>query len=254
MEDHAAVHSREDITMTEIGLFEAMYTARAMRRLKPDPVPEELITRVLDAAIRAPSGGNAQNWIFIVISEAAQRRRLAAVYRKASDEVAEIYAARRRPAHLTEAQYRRLMAGGSYLWDHIGDAPVLLVPCLKRREMPPRDALPEAVRLRYDDHLTYQEQIRGSSIYPAVQNIILACRALGLGTLITTNHILYEDEVRTILGLPDDVSTFALMPIGYPLEQYGKLARRPVSEVAFAERWGEKWPGGAGLDLQPMPR
>jgi nitroreductase len=90
--------------------------------------------------------------------------------------------------------------------------------------------------------LAYQEQVRGSSIYPAVQNIILACRALGLGTVITTNHILYEGHVRQILGLPDDVFTFALMPIGYPLGKYGPLSRRPVSEVAFADRWGEPWP------------
>jgi nitroreductase len=228
--------------MTDIGLFDAMYTARALRRLKPDPVPEELITRVLDAAIRAPSGGNAQNWIFIVVREEAQRRRLGGIYRKASDEVAEIYAARGRPAHLTDAQYQRLMAGGSYLWDHIGDAPVLLVPCLKKRDMPPRDALPAPVAARYDAHLVHQEKIRGSSIYPAVQNIILACRALGLGTLITTNHILYEDEVRMILGLPDDVFTFALMPIGYPIGKYGPLGRRPVSEVTFADRWGGTWP------------
>src|SRR5262249_32676548 len=98
-----------------------MEAARGMRRVKSEPVPEELIARVLVAAIRAPSGGNAQNWIFIVVREDAQRRRLAEVYRKASDEVAEIYAARGRPAHLTEGQYRRLITGGSYLWDHIGD-------------------------------------------------------------------------------------------------------------------------------------
>ena len=229
--------------MNEIGLFEAIYSARAMRRLKPDPVPDELMTRVLDAATRAPSGGNAQNWIFIVVRDEAQRHRLGAVYRKASDEVAEIYAARGRPAHLTDAQYQRLMSGGSYLWDHIGDAPVLLVPCLRKRDMPPLEALPDAVAARYDAHLVHQERIRGSSIYPAVQNIILACRGLGLGTLITTNHILYEDEVRAILGLPDDVYTFALMPVGYPLGKYGPLARRPVSEVAFADRWGTSWPG-----------
>src|ERR1700722_5653754 len=228
-------------SVTEIGLFDAMYSARALRRLRPDPVPEDVITKVLDAAIRAPSGGNAQNWIFIVVREEAQRRRLAAVYRKASDEVAEIYAARGRPAHLTDAQYQRLMAGGSYLWDHIGDAPVLLVPCLKKRDMPPSDALPEAVAARYEAHLLHQEKIRGSSIYPAVQNIILACRALGLGTLITTNHILFEDDVRAILGLPDDVFTFALMPIGFPVGKYGPLTRRPVSEVAFADRWGQRW-------------
>ncbi|WP_428484122.1 nitroreductase family protein [Rhodopila sp.] len=229
--------------MTEIGLFDAMYSARALRRLKPDPVHQAVITKILDAAIRAPSGGNAQNWIFIVVRDEAQRRRLGAVYRKASDEVAEIYAARGRPAHLTDAQYQRLMAGGSYLWDHMGDAPVLLVPCLRKRDMPPRDTLPDAVAARYDAHLAHQERIRGSSIYPAIQNIILACRALGLGTLITTNHILYEHDVRAVLSLPDDVFTFALMPIGYPLGKYGPLARRPVSEVAFADRWGEGWPG-----------
>lgn len=227
--------------MTEIGLFEAMYTARALRRLKPDAVPEALITKVLDAAVRAPSGGNAQNWVFIVVRDAAQRRRLGEVYRKASDEVAEIYAARGRPDHMTEEQYRRLMDGGRYLWEHLAEAPVLLVPCLKKRDMPPRQALPEGVARRYDIHLAYQERIRGASIYPAIQNIILACRALGLGTLITTNHILYEDDVRAILHLPDDVFTFALMPVGYPLGKYGPLARRPVAEVAFADRWGEPW-------------
>ena len=76
-----------------------------------------------------------------------------------------------------------------------------------------------------------------------MQNILLACRALGLGTVITTNHILYEDEVRAILGLPKGVFTFAMMPLGFPLDRYGPLSRRPVSEVAFADLWGERWPG-----------
>src|SRR6195952_3167769 len=125
----------EDWRMTGIGLFDASYSARALRRLKPDPVPDAVITQVLDAAIRAPSGGNAQNWIFIVVRDEAQRHRLGAVYRKASDEVAEIYAARGRPAHQTDEQYQRLMTGGAYLWDHMSDAPVLLVPCLRTRDM-----------------------------------------------------------------------------------------------------------------------
>ena len=84
--------------------------------------------------------------------------------------------------------------------------------------------------------------IRGASIYPAVQNIILACRAFGLGTLITTNHIRCEDEVKALLDLPPDVSTYALMPIGYPQGKFGPLARKPVSEVAYADRWGVVWP------------
>jgi nitroreductase len=211
--------------------------------LKLDPVPDELITKVLDAAIRAPSGGNAQNWIFLVVRDPEQRRRLGTVYRKASDEVAEIYAARGRPEHLSEEQYQRLMEGGKYLWEHMGEAPVILVPCLSARDMPPREALPDQVAARYEAHLAYQARIRGASIYPAVQNILLACRALGLGTVITTNHILYEDEVRAILGLPKGVFTFAMMPLGFPFDRYGPLSRRPVSEVAFADLWGERWPG-----------
>ena len=228
--------------MSDIPLFEAIHTARAIRRLTDEPVPEALITRVLDAAIRAPTGGNAQNWFFLVVRDAARRQALGAVYRKASDEVSAIYAARGRPAHMTEAKFQRFIAAGAYLWDHLGDAPVLLVPCLARREMPPRDALPKAVADRYEVHLAYQEQIRGASIYPAVQNIVLACRGLGLGTVITTNHILYEDDVRAVLGIPADIATFALMPVGFPRGNYGPVVRRPLSDVVFADHWGNRWP------------
>ena len=101
--------------MPEIGLFDAIYSARALRRLKPDPVPEEIITRILDAAIRAPSAGNTQSWAFIVVRDGEQRRRLGMIYRKASDIASEMYKARGRPPHLTEEQYRRLMTSGAYL-------------------------------------------------------------------------------------------------------------------------------------------
>jgi nitroreductase len=229
--------------MPEIGLFEVIYSPRALRRLKPDPVPEDLITRILDAAVRASSAGNAQNWAFVVVRDAEQRRRLGAIYRKASDIADEIYKARGRPAHMTEEQYRRLMNSGAYLWDHMGDAPVLLVPCLHERPTPPRETLPPAIHAIYEDELAYARHIRGASIYLAVQNIILACRAFGLGTVITTNHIRCEDEVKTVLGLPPEMSTYALMPIGYPEGKFGPLARKPVREVAYADRWGEPWQG-----------
>ena len=227
--------------MTEIGLFDAIYSARALRRLKPDHVPEEIIARILDAAIRAPSAGNTQNWAFIVVRDGEQRRRLGMIYRKASDIASEMYKARGRPAHMTEEQYRRLMTSGAYLWDHMGEAPVLLVPCLQERATP---TLPPSLDAMYERELAYERRIRGASIYPAVQNIILACRAFGLGTLITTNHIRCEDEVKALLGLPADVSTYALMPIGYPQGKFGPLARKPVSEVAYADRWGVAWPTG----------
>ena len=116
-------------------------------------------------------------------------------------------------------------------------------------------ALPEAARraarlgapaqfqARYQDELAYLDRIRGASIYPAVQNIILACRALGLGTLITTNHLRCEEELKSALGLPAELETFALMPIGYPIGKFGPLSRRPVGEVAHADRWSAPWPG-----------
>src|SRR5205085_9805812 len=98
------------IGLPDIGLFEAIYSARSIRRLRPDPVPEELITRILDAAIRAPSGGNAQSWGFVVVRDPKLRRQLGIVYRKASDIAEAVYAARGRPPHLSEQQFARLMA------------------------------------------------------------------------------------------------------------------------------------------------
>jgi nitroreductase len=229
--------------MADLDVLEAIHTARAARRFKPDPVPEELITKVLEAAIRAPSAGNSQNWAFVVVRDPEQRRKLGAVYRKASDIASAMYAARGRPPHLTEEQFGRLMSSGSYLWDHMADAPVILVPCQTQPKIPPPASLPPDIRARYADEQRYVDRIRGSSIYPAVQNVILACRALGLGTTITTNHIRCEDEAKAVLGIPADVQTFALMPIGFPLDKMGPVTRRPVAEVTYADRWGQPWSG-----------
>jgi nitroreductase len=229
--------------VTELGVLEAIHSARAIRRFKPDPVPEAVLTEILDAAIRGPSAGNAQNWVFLVVRDAEQRRKLGVLYRKASDIASAMYAARGRPPHLTEEQFRRLMSSGSFLWDHLADAPVILVPCQTQPKVPPPEALPPDVRVRHLEEQRYVERIRGASIYPAVQNVILACRAFGLGTTITTNHIRCEDEVKAVLGVPDDVQTFALMPIGYPLDSFGPVVRRPVAEVVYADRWARRWPG-----------
>lgn len=228
---------------SDIGLFEAMYTARSLRHFRPDPVPQALITQVIDAAIRASSGGNTQHWSFIVVRDAEVKRQLAALYRKASDYAGAYYSSRPKPDHLTDEQFRQFLANSGYLWDHMADAPVILVPCLTKRDPPERAGLPEVVQARYEAHLANTLRISGSSIYPAIQNIILACRGLGLGTVITTNHILYEDEVKAVLGVPANVATFALMPIGYPTRKYGPLTRKPVAQVTFADRWGSAWPG-----------
>ena len=137
----------------------------------------------------------------------------------------------------------------------MGDAPVLLVPCSQERAVPARETLPPSSDATYERELAYEQRIRGASVYPAVQNIILACRAFGLGTLITTNHIRCEDEVKAVLGLPADVSTYALMPIGYPEGKFGPLARKPVSQVAYADRCGRRLAelidGGGFADERP---
>jgi nitroreductase len=226
--------------MAEIGLFEAIHTARSLRRFKPDPVPDDVLTKVLDAAIRAPSGSNEQSWEFIVVKDAAQRKKIGDVYRKGGGILMALYANRVKPAHMSEDTYRKLMASATYLIDHMADAPVLLLACLKQTApagAPPK--LPPEIATV----MKSLARTSGSSIYPAVQNIILACRGLGLGTVLTTIHTFFEDEVKQILGLPPEVQTYALMPIGYPQGKFGPIKRRPVSEVAYLDNYGNHWKG-----------
>ena len=216
--------------MAEIGLFEAIYSARAIRRFKPDPVPDDVITKILDAAIRAPSGSNAQNWEFIVVKDAAQRKKIGDMYRKGGGIMRAMYTNRTKPPHMDQKAYDRLLASAStcsITWTtHRCCCSRASRPSHRQGAAPqvPPDALAG---------LKNMARIGGSSIYPAVQNIILACRAFGLGTVLTTIHVFYEEEVKAILGLPPEVHTYALMPIGYPRGKFGPIKRRPVNEVAY---------------------
>ena len=196
-----------------IDLFEAIDTQRGIRYFRPDPVPDELITRLLQAAIKAPSGGVRQGWSFIVIRDQEIRRKIGDLYRTGTRF--EI-----RPD--MTAQERRVYAGAQHLEDHLEDVPVLILACIQ--------ASPGTTGW-------------GSSIYPAVQNILLAARGLGLGSVLTTRQMRFEEEIKQLLGIPDDVVTAALLPIGFPAEgsRYGPTRRRPLEEVAFSDRWGESW-------------
>jgi nitroreductase len=229
-------------TPVRIGLLEAIHSARSLRRFKPDPVPEELLEQILDAAIHAPSAGNAQNWAFIIVRDSQRRAALGEIYRKASKIAEAMYAARGRPAHLTERQFQSMMTSGSHLWQHMGEAPVILIPCLRQPLVPAPESLPEDIRAYHPAELAYAQRIRGASIYPAVQNVLLTCRALGLGTTITTNHIRCEEDVRALLNLPSEYDTFAMMPIGWPIDAFGPLTRRPLREVVHIDDWGRLWP------------
>jgi nitroreductase len=225
--------------MAEIGLFETMYTARSIRRIKTDPVPDEIITKVLDAAIRAPSGSNAQSWVFIVVKDAEKRKQLGAIYHKTSAIFAKLYEGAKPPPHMEPAKYERWFRSVQYLFDHMGEAPVLIVPCLKATVWSNAASMPDDVKAR----MASAGRLVGASIYPAVQNIILACRAFGLGTVLTTITAFYEDEVRQILNLPPDIQSYALMPVGYPKGKHGPISRKPLREVAYIDSYGKPWPG-----------
>jgi nitroreductase len=218
--------------MAEMGIFEVMYSTRALRRYKPDPVPDDVIAKVVEAGTQAASGSNDQNWVFMVVTDAAQRQRVAGVYRKAAD--------RAHMADYIKAKFSsgdrtgRLIANSVlHLLEHIHEAPVLIVPCLKSGN-------PAAQDPKFRERMG---RLEGASIYPAIQNIMLACRALGLGTVLTTLHALYEDEMREVLGLPPEYTTWALLPIGYPTDKFGPVRRKPVAEVACRDRFGNPWPG-----------
>jgi len=237
---HAARNQELSIPMAEFGLFEAIHTAKALRRFKPEPVPDEVISKILEAGIRAPSGSNEQTWLFVVVKDAEQRRKLGEVYRKGGGILMALYADRVKPPHMDQKQYDKLMASATYLIDHMADAPVLLLACLQPGQVgaQPAKLPPEAVAA-----MRNLARMGGSSIYPAVQNIILACRAFGLGTVLTTIHMFYEDEVKAILGLPAEVQTYALLPIGYPRDKFGPIRRRPVGQVVCLDRYANPWKG-----------
>ena len=200
----------------EIGLFEAIYSQRAIRHLKPNPVPEETIRKLIEAATKAPSGGNSQPWKFIVIRDRPTKVRISEYYLRSWE------AAYGSQAASPPSIQARVRSSADHLARNMADAPVLIMACVQH------DGSPSTMA-------------RGSSIYPAVQNLLLAARGLGLGSVITTLHRRYEAEIKSLLGIPDNVETAALLPVGYPEEgdQYGPTQRAPVSEVAYWERWGQ---------------
>lgn len=223
--------------MNNTGLFETIHSSRALRRFRPDPIPDDVLARILDAAIRAPSAGNGQNWLFVVVKSPEQRRRIGEIYQRAGAMVASFYQRVARPEHMSATQYEKLANSGLYLHGHLADAPVLLLACLRlENSLEPLMDLARETQLAMMNSFPW---MAGASIYPAVQNIILACRALGLGTCLTTNHMLLEDEMKQVVELPPDFRTFALLPIGYPVNKFGPVNRRPLSEVVALDRFGE---------------
>jgi nitroreductase len=215
--------------MSEPGVFETIHNCRAIRYFATDPVPDTLIERVLDAAIRAPSGSNRQAWHFVVVTDPATKKTLQEYYKRSFDVYASMMANVPPRPGVSEETQARVVKSAVHLSEHLHEAPVLIVPCL----------VFEQGRIQSDGPM--QDLARKSlysSIYPAVQNLLLACRAVGLGACLTTLHLMYEEPIAKLLGLPDNAETMALIPIGWPNAKFGPVKRVPVTEVASRNRFG----------------
>jgi len=196
-----------------------------MRRLKPDPVPDELIYKIIEAGTQAACGSGVQAWRFVVVTDQENKRRIAEIYQRGWREALKSYA----EAGASPTEDKNIIAA-TYLADHMAQTPVLLFACLRARRL-------HAKRLVSPQGINFA-RILGGSIYPAVQNILLACRALGLGATLTGVMTQYEDEIKAILGLPDNITTYAMIPIGYPQGRFGPVTRLPVEQVTWRNRYG----------------
>jgi nitroreductase len=217
--------------MSDISHYEAMRTTRAVRRLRPDPIPDAVLRRVLEAATFAPSGGNRQAWRIIVVRDPVLKEELAKRQRKYWTAYAA--AGRTTSDALPEKSRERTLkalAAGDYLAENFHELPAILVVCFDPRGLMITDAA-----------LGRTSVVGGASIYPAVQNLLLACRAEGLGCVLTTLLCAAEAELRPLLALPEPWATAAYVPIGFPVGRgHGPLSRKPVEEMVYGDRFGEK--------------
>lgn len=213
-------------------LYETMSTLRAVRRLRTDPIPDDVMERLLQAACWAPTGGNQQPWSIIVVTDPAKKQALKDVYEPQWAKYAVGYHERLKGLPEEEAEKRRRQASaGDYLAEHFHEAPAILVFCADPSRMAITDAKLDRISM-----------VGGGSVYPPVQNLMLACVAEGIGCTLTTLHCLREDEVKAALDIPDGWATVALVPIGYPVGKgHGPITRRSVAEMTYRDTFGTAW-------------
>ena len=197
----------------DIGLFDAIRTTRAIRRLKSDPVPVELIRKVCEAGTFAPSGGNRQPWFFVAVMDPDKRAFIAKKYNETFQSYIEPAKVAAQNPDYPDAK-RRNMNAAIYLAEHLHEAPVhLFVAGWTRRGEPQSQAL-----------------------FPAIQNILLACRAVGLGASLTTAHRAHGEEIDRYIGLSEKTPSSALIPIGWPKGKYGRPTRRSIDDAFFVDQ------------------
>ncbi|HEX2090582.1 MAG TPA: nitroreductase family protein [Actinomycetota bacterium] len=207
----------------DMPLREAMETQRAIRKLKPDPVPDDVLLRCIELALKAPTGSNSQNWEWIVVRDREVKAKLARLYRPAW----RIYGGVGRMVVRRNEKMRRNIDAVQWQVDHFEEMPVLVVPCIRG---PRFNLFPIAATSHY------------GSIYPAIQNFLLACRAHDLGAALTTLPLWSMTAARRALGLPFSVQPVAVIPVGWPRGRYGPTSRKPVEKVVHYDRWGNRRP------------
>jgi nitroreductase len=210
-------------------VYEAMSTLRAVRRLKPDPIPTDVLNRVLQAAAWAPTGGNAQPWRIVLVTDAAPKKKLGELYAGSWKNFAKGYEARLTGLpEADRAREARTLSAANYLGDHFGEAPAIAIFCFNPKFMAITDAKLDRVSV-----------VGGGSVYTAVQNLMLACRAEGLGCVLTTLLCEHEEKVREILAIPQPWGTAAAIPMGYPIARgHGPIRRLSPEKLVYANRWG----------------
>ncbi|GIW42703.1 MAG: oxidoreductase [Candidatus Binatia bacterium] len=207
----------------EMPIEEAMRTQRAIRRLKPDPVPDELVLHLLSLAIKAPSGSNAQNWEFVVVKDPAVKAKLARLNRMAWSLYGGI--GRRLVRRAGDEQMEKIIRAVQWQADHFEEIPVIVVACLRAYILPWPPVLAASLY---------------GSIFPAVQNLLLAARAANLGAALITLPLWSRFLARRALGLPWYVTPCAVVPLGWPRGRYGPTRRKPVESVVSLDRYGNR--------------
>ena len=213
-------------------IYEMMSTLRAVRRLRPDPIPDDVMNRVLQAAAWAPTGGNMQPWRVIVVTSSERKQALADIYKPAWYRYAKGYDKRIEQLPEDEAEKaRRNRIAGDDLADHLHEAPTILMFVADPQMMAITDAKLDRVSM-----------VGGGSVYTAVQNAMLAARTEGLGCVLTTLHCLAEEEVKEALQIPEGWATLAMVPLGYPIGVgHGTITRQPIQALAFDDVFGVAW-------------
>lgn len=207
-------------TGQQLSALEALHSTPSRRYLASDPIPEDVLWAILNAAIRGPSGGNQQQWGWVVVTDQAVKDQVAGWYRANWDAAYGQYRDRILAGDANSSMSPRGFLGAEHLAHHLEDAPVWIFPVLRNAA----DAKNPRI---------------GSSIYGAVQQLCLAARAYGVGTSLTTLYGGHEDELRELLGLPADALTMALIPMGYPSQgRWAEPKRLPVEEVVHWGHWG----------------